>query len=153
LVFNFVIVKIDTRKTGMMNQDPEIVKEVLFTQIKVLRLDCFRHIHNGLVNQIETSTRYNGNGTVEAYLSFLPTSDICKESIDLIFSLACDQIKTIFSSEIALSEGRTIEEVVVSNMCPDCFDELQEKFGNMVARTQEPLVDRMVAVLENFCQE
>ena len=90
---------------------------------------------------------------VEAYLSFLPTSDGCKESIDLLFSLAYDQQKTNFSSEIAWSDGRTIEEVVVSNMCPDCHDELQEKVGNVVARTQEPLVDRMVALLENFCQE
>ena len=108
---------------------------------------------NGLVKQLETGTRYNGNGTVEAFLSFLPTSEGCKESIDLTIKLTCEQQRTIFYSEIAWSDGKTIDEIVVCNICPDCVDELREKVEHVVERTQQPLVDRMVRILENFCRE
>ena len=138
----------------MMNQDPEYVKEVLFTQIENIEAGLLAgYPDNGLVNQLETGTRYNGNGAVEAYLSFLPASDSCTESIDLVFKLACKQQQITFSSEIAWSGGKTIDEVVVANICPDRFDGLQEQVEYVVERTQQPLVDRMVGILENFCQE
>jgi hypothetical protein len=138
----------------MMNQDPEYVKEVLFAQIQNIEAGLLaEYPNNGLVNQIENGTRYNGNGTVEAFLSFLPTSDSCTESIDLTFKLACKQQQTTFSSEIAWSGGKTIDEVVVAYLCPDRFDALQEQVDYVVERTQQPLVDRMVGILENFCQE
>ena len=138
----------------MMNQDPEYVKEVLFTQIENIETGLLSgYPDNGLVNQLETGTRYNGNGTVEAFLSFLPTSEGCKESIDLTIKLTCEQQRTIFYSEIAWSDGKTIDEIVVCNICPDCVDELREKVEHVVERTQQPLVDRMVRILENFCRE
>lgn len=138
----------------MMNQDPEYTKKVLYTQIQGVEAGLLSaYPDKGLVKQLETGTRYNGNGTVEAYLSFIPTSDACKESIDLTFSLACDQQRTTFSSEIAWSDGKTIDEIVVCNICPDCVDELREKVEHVVERTQQPLVDRMVRILENICRE
>ena len=108
--------------------------------------------NNGLVNQIETGTRSNGNGTVEAYFSYLPNSEICKGSIYLTFYLVCDQQKAVFCSEISWSDGKTIDEVVVCQMYPDCLEEIQEKVGTVVERTRTPLVDRIVVLLDNFCQ-
>ena len=106
----------------------------------------------GVVKQLETGTRYNGNGTVEAFLSFLPTSDGCKVSIDLTIKLACEQQRTTFSSGIAWSDGKTIDQIVVCKICPDCVDELLEKVEYVVERTQQPLVTRMDMILENFCK-
>lgn len=138
----------------MMNLDPEYVKKVLFTQIRSIETGLLAAYPDiGLVKQLETGTRYNGNGTVEAFLSFLPTSDGCKVSIDLTIKLACEQQRTTFSSGIAWSDGKTIDEIVVCKICPDCVDELQEKVENVLVRTQQPLVDRIVMILGNFSQE
>jgi hypothetical protein len=138
----------------MVNQDPEFVSEVLLNQIHNVKAGLLSaYPKNGLKDQLISGTRYNGNGSVEVFLSYHPNSDVCKESIDVIFSVACEEQKAVFSSEISWSDGKTIDEVVVCHMCPDCLDELQEKLEKLVGRTHEPLVDRMVVLLDNFCQD
>ena len=56
----------------------------------------------------------------------------------------------IFASEIAWSDGKVIDEVLVCNMCPDCLDDLPEKVNNVVARNQEALVERLTELVANF---
>jgi len=60
----------------MMNQDPEYLKEVLFTQTRSIETGLLAaNKDNGLIEQLETGTRYKGIGTGELFLSFLPTLD------------------------------------------------------------------------------
>ena len=129
----------------MVNQDPEFVKEVLLAQIQNVEASLLSaYPNNGLKDLLETGTRYNGNGTVESFLSYHPKSENCQESIELIYSLACEKQKAVFCSEISWSDGKTIDEVVVCHMCPDCLDELQEKVETVANRTLDPLVNRSV---------
>jgi hypothetical protein len=138
----------------MVNQDPEFVKKVLLSQIQNVEASLLSaHPNNGLMEYLETGTRYNGNGTVESYLSYRPKSENCRERIELTFSLACDQQKAVFYSEISWSDGKTIDEVVVCYMCPDCLDELQKQVATVTDRTHDPLVNRMVGLLENFSHD
>ncbi|MEW5872028.1 MAG: hypothetical protein AB1894_22355 [Chloroflexota bacterium] len=135
----------------MLNQDPEFVKGILLTQIQNVHSSLIAaYPNNGLKEQLTTGTRYNGNGKVDAYLSFSPTSGALGESIDLTFSLACKGSNAIFSSEIAWSDGKVIDEVVVCNMCPECLEELGDRIGDVSGKNQDALVERLVELLGNF---
>ena len=63
----------------------------------------------------------------------------------------CKESEELFQSEIAWSDGKVIDEVVVCSMCPDCLDELGERVEAVVNRSQKALVNRMVELLDNFC--
>mgnify|MGYP001826712269 CR=1 FL=1 len=60
----------------MVNQDPEFVSEVLLNQIHNVKAGLLSaYPKNGLKDQLISGTRYNGNGSVEAFLSYHPNSD------------------------------------------------------------------------------
>lgn len=150
-MIDFGIVKRFTKELAMLNQNPEFVKGILLTQIQNVHTSLLSaYPNNGLKEQLTTGARYNGNGKVDAYLSFSPTAGASRGSIDLTFSLACKGSDAVFRSEIAWSDGKVIDEVVVCNLCPDCLEELGDRIEGVTSENQAALVARMVELLGNF---
>ena len=85
----------------MMNQDQIFVKQVLISQIHNIEAGLLSaYPNNSFKDKLETGPRYDRKGNAAAFLSYHPNSDVCMESIDLTFSLVCDQQKAVFCSEI-----------------------------------------------------
>lgn len=135
----------------MKNQNPEKYKQLLNSQIQDVQHALFNEYPgNGLANHLVSGTRYNGNGKVEAYLSFDPEMDKSHESIDLTLSLSCTERGAIFATEILWSSGRMIDEVIVCEVCPECDEGIEEKVDRLMEKNRKPLVDRMNELYSNF---
>ena len=135
----------------MLKQNPEFVEDVLIKQVYNVEASLLTTFpNNNLKDHLETGSHYDGDDTIKAYLSFNPDSNSQNESIDLTFSIFCTQRGAIFSSEIAWSDGRTIDEVVVCKICPDCLEQLGEKVEVLASQNREQLIDRMVGLFDRF---
>jgi hypothetical protein len=135
----------------MLKHNPVLAQSILLTQVQNVYTGLLEaYPNNGLKEQLATGSRYNGNGKVEAYLAYYPDRAASEKSIDLTLTLQCRENKAMFRSEIAWSDGKVIDDVVVCNMCPECIDELGEKVGQVTSSIQGELIDRMVELLGNF---
>ena len=124
---------------------------MLFSQIKSIEENLAEKFSsNGFANHIASGTRYNGNGKVEAYLSYEPDKDSEKESIDLNLSLSCTEKGALFSTKILWSSGRVIDEVIVCEVCPECPDDVEAKVERLMEKNHTPLLDRMTELYDNF---
>ena len=124
---------------------------ILLTQIENVEDSLYANFPgNGLKEHLESGSRYNGNGTVEAFLSFNPQNNSGDESIDLTMSLSCTERGAVFSSEILWSSGKMIDEIVVCEICADCLDELDEDVDQLMEVNRSPVVHRMVDLFDNF---
>ncbi|MFC1878454.1 hypothetical protein ACFLZW_00940 [Chloroflexota bacterium] len=133
----------------MKIENPKVVQNILLDKINTVETGLLTaYPQNGLEQQLKKGSRYNGTEKVESFLSFHPAA--AQQSIDLVFAVACTARGAIFSSEITWSDGKVIDEVVVCEVCPQCFDQLGERVDNVVAGIQDSLVERMVDLLENF---
>ena len=103
-----------------------------------------------LEGKLKTGTQYDGNGKVNACLSFQPQPDHSEECIDLSLTLSSTQKGIVFATDLPWSGGKTIEDVIVCEVCPDCLDELCECVDSLVDRIQPGLVERMVELLVNY---
>jgi len=135
----------------MQNQDLGKYTSILLTQIKNVEENVYANFpSNGLKKHLESGSRYNGNGTVEAFLSFNPHINSGDESIDLTMSLSCTERGAVFSSEILWSSGRMIDEIVVYEICADRLDDLGDDVSDLMDRNRGPIVHRMVDLFDNF---
>lgn len=135
----------------MHKKEQQVYTNILLSQIENVEESLYaKYLSNGLKNHLETGSCYNGNGTVEAFLSFNPQNNIGDESIDLTMSLSCTERGAVFSSEILWSSGKMIDEVVVCEICPDCLDDLDEDVEHLMDRNRGPIVHRMVDLFDNF---
>ena len=135
----------------MIAENPELVEQILLSQIRTIEADLLSTYPNErLKDYLETRCDYEGGDEMRALLSFHPDIEDCKGCIDLIFSLVCGPEGTVFASQMAWTDGKIIDEVVVCSICSDCVDELGEKVARVVEGTRGPLVVRMVELLDNF---
>jgi hypothetical protein len=129
----------------MIDENSECIKELLSTHINKIEASLLAaHPDSDLQEQLKTRTHYEGNGKVKACLSFHPQLATTKERIELMLMLSCTQRGAVFASELAWSDGKTIEQVVVCEVCPDCLEDLCGCVDSLVDRIQELLVERMI---------
>ena len=133
----------------MINENPERITELLATHISNIKASVLA-VHPNYEAMFKTGTEYDGSGKVKGYLSFFPQSDVAKECIDLTLMLSNTQRGAVFAAELAWSGGKTIDEIAVCEVCPDCLDDLCGCIDNLVNRIREPLVEQMVVLLNNF---
>ena len=139
----------------MVNQNPEFVKELLLNQIDAVQTDILaafqtNRLQASFQNHLQTGTRYNGNGKVEAYLAFSPDDLLGSNSLDLTLRLDCTPRGAMLTTEIAWSDGRVIDGVFVCNFCPDCLEHLSEQVDQVLDEKRGQMVGRMVDILGNF---
>ena len=131
-------------------QDPQFVEKILLEKISTVEAGLLSaYPGEALKGQFESGS-CSTDDKVKACLSFHPGGAPAKESIDLVFAVACSPRGAIFSSEIAWSDGKVIDEVVVCEVCPECFDELGDRVDAVVGRVQDALIERMIDLMENF---
>jgi hypothetical protein len=135
----------------MQNQNPNMYKEILSSHIQKIETDLKENFcENGFSSHLESGTRYNGNGKVEAYLTYRQSGGKGKESIDLNLALSCTERGALFSTQILWSSGRMIDEVIVCEVCPECPDEIGNKVEQLLTKNQEPLVTRLTELYNRF---
>lgn len=138
----------------MLKQNPEFAKSILFNQVQIVYASLLQtYPSDKFKEQLVKGTRDKGADRVEAYLSFCPQGHCDAQSIDLTFALQCRENRAVFSSEIAWSDGRMIDEVVVCEMCPNCMEDLENRVQNVSKKSQAALIERMVELLENFQEQ
>ena len=131
-------------------QNPKNVEKILLEKIYTVETGLLTaYPNNGLKQHLKTGSHYNGNGRVESFLSFRPEIENA-QSIDLVFALSCTAKGAVFSSEIAWSDGKVIDEVVVCEVCPECDEQLGERVDHVTGDIQQLLVKRMVELVGNF---
>ena len=137
----------------MIDENSECLLEILTKHVNKIKGSLIAAYQNGdLEEQFKTGTQYDGNGKVKACLSFQNQPDNTEECIDLSLTLANTQQGVVFSAELAWSDGKTIEDVIVCEVCPDCLEDLCECVDSLVGRIQTKLVERMIELVGNFYQ-
>lgn len=132
-------------------ENTKLLEEILLGKTSVVSEGLLgAYPGDGLAKHLHSGCRQAGEDKVEVFLSFRPEEGDCKACIDLVFCVGCSPRGLIFSSEIAWSDGRVIDDVVVCEICPDCFDELVDRLDRVMAPIMGPLVERMTGLLDYY---
>ena len=135
----------------MIDQNTECLQEILTTHINRIREKVIAAFPNQeLEGKFTVGSQCEGQGKVKSYLSFQTGSDNAKECIELTLSLADTREGVVFAAELTWSDGKTIDDVIVCEVCPDCLEDLCDCVDGLVDRIQVKLVDRMVKLVEGF---
>lgn len=135
----------------MQNQKANKYEEILFSQIQMIEAELKANFsENGFSSHLNSGTHYNGNGKVEAYLTYTPADRSAKESIDLNLALSCTEHGALFSTQILWSNGKMIDEVIICEVCPESPDEIGDKVERLLIKNQEPLITRLTELFDHF---
>jgi hypothetical protein len=135
----------------MIDQNAECLQEILTTHIvRIQEIVIAAFPNQELEGKFTVGSQCEGNGKVRSCLSFQTHPDKFKECIELTLSLADTQEGVVFAAELTWSDGKTIDDVIVCEVCPDCLEDLCECVDGLVDRIRAKLVDRMVELVKSF---
>ncbi|MBN1668853.1 MAG: hypothetical protein JW862_17305 [Anaerolineales bacterium] len=135
----------------MLAQNPTFAQDVLLRQANAIKEQIMTAFLDECIHDcLSCGTRYNGSDQVVGYLSFKPECGCGGQSLDLLMRIDCTPDGAFFTSEIAWSDGKTIDEVMVCNVCPDCLEELCAEVEAILVQKRTILVERLIQILGNF---
>lgn len=135
----------------MFDQNPTQAQNVLLNQIDAIKEQIMVAFpEKCILDCLSSSTSYNGTDQVAAYLTFKPECGCGDQSLNLIMRINCTTRGAFFTSEIAWSDGKIIDEIMVCNFCPDCLDQLCEEVDAVLVQKRATLAERLIQLLGNF---